>query len=65
MKRVYNLLGAQPGGLGHRLRNVLEFCGGVTDNYLCVLAARRISGNGGSAELRRRGSGGSGILRPS
>jgi hypothetical protein len=34
MKRVYNLLGAQPGGLGHRLRNVLEFRGGVTDNYL-------------------------------
>lgn len=34
MKRVYNALGAQPGGLGHRLRNVLEFCGGVTDNYL-------------------------------
>jgi len=36
MKRVYNALGAQPGGLGHRLRNVLEFCGGVTDNYLSV-----------------------------
>lgn len=34
MKRVYSLLGAQPGGLGHRLRNILEFRGGVTDNYL-------------------------------
>ena len=34
MKRLYNALGSQPGGLGHRLRQVVEFRGGVTDNYL-------------------------------
>lgn len=52
MKRVYALL---PGNLGARLRNVLEFDGGITDTYLSTSKAGHDTWNvitGGSRVFR-------------